>query len=58
MSEHLIRLTGSQLKAALEFIAPDGTEEQLKSEIDIYMSAAGNIVVFEAECPEEGGIEL
>lgn len=57
-------INGYQLRAALEFIAPDGTAEQLKSEAciewrqqDADFLEAG-LYAFCAEYPEEGGVLL
>ncbi|HHK0933932.1 TPA: hypothetical protein ACRXYB_005823 [Pseudomonas aeruginosa] len=57
-------INGYQLRAALDFIAPDGTAEQLKSEAciewrqqDADFLEAG-LYAFCAEYPEEGGVLL
>ncbi|ERY85874.1 hypothetical protein Q023_05017 [Pseudomonas aeruginosa BWHPSA010] len=57
-------INGYQLRAALEFIAPDGTAEQLESEAciewrqqDADFLEAG-LYAFCAEYPEEGGVLL
>jgi len=58
-----ILLTGQQLKDALEFVAPDGTQEQLETEVVIGIgdaSAHAGIgpYVWLAEYPEEGAMQL
>ncbi|MCY0334133.1 hypothetical protein OVV31_30110, partial [Pseudomonas aeruginosa] len=57
-------INGYQLRAALDFIAPDGTAEQLESEAciewrqqDADFLEAG-LYAFCAEYPEEGGVLL
>lgn len=64
-------LTGTQLKEALEFIAPDGTEEQMESEVTIADLPAdkapldddntrmpGGLYMWITDYPEEGCVPL
>ena len=54
-----LTLNGYQLKSALEFLAPDGTREQLESDVGIFYgkghSGEGYYAAL-ADCPEEGSI--
>ncbi|HEX8590696.1 hypothetical protein [Pseudomonas sp.] len=56
-------ITGAQLREALEFIAPDNTEEQMAQEALIELGDASyhsgpGLYVCDAEYPEEGSILL
>lgn len=57
-----VTLNGYQLKAALQFLAPDNDPDQLESEVSIQWGEAGhsgaNYYCCMAEYPEEGSIAL
>jgi len=51
-----ITLTAKQLKSALEFVAPDGTEDQLKQEVSIgWISRKESNIGYYAWLTEEPG---
>lgn len=52
-----IAITGRQLREALAFLAPDGTEDQLDGSLVIEICPDG-LVAFDAEYPEEGALVL
>jgi hypothetical protein len=61
--ENRVCITAAQLKAALEFVAPDGTPEQLEDEVTIgYLEAEGGRVAghyaWLTDYPDEGGMLL